>query len=120
MNDTRIARLVADTIRTGEDESRFYELYAWVVMPNHVHVLVLPKVPLRQITQWIKGKTARGANLILERSGEPFWQHESYDHWVRSQREFNNIVAYIEDNPVNAALAASPEDWPWSSAGRAS
>ena len=42
-------------------------------MPNHVHMLILPHVPLPQITHWIKGRTAREANLLLERTGEPFW-----------------------------------------------
>ena len=41
----------------------------------------------------------------------------AYDHWVRNEREFHRIVAYIEENPVSAGLAATPEDWPWSSAG---
>jgi putative DNA methylase len=59
------------------------------------------------------------ANLLLGRTGA-FWQHESYDHWVRNEREFNRIVAYIEENPVSAGLAAAVEDWPWSSATRAS
>jgi putative transposase len=57
----------------GATEKQFYELTAWALMPNHVHILVLPKVPLRQITQWIKGRTAREANKILQRMGERFW-----------------------------------------------
>lgn len=89
-------------------------------MPNHVHILVLPKAPLRQITQWIKGTTARAGNLLLGLTGEPFWQHESYDHWARDARERDRIAAYIEDNPVSAGLVAKPEDWRWSSAGWAS
>ena len=50
--------------------------------------------------------------------GTPFWQREYYDHWVRSEKEFFSIVDYIERNPVSAGLAASPEEWPWSSAQR--
>jgi putative transposase len=116
LSDALVARQVVEAIRTGESRKRLYELLAWVVMPNHVHMLILPHVPLPQITHWIKGRTAREANLVLGRTGEPFWQDESYDHWVRDEREFNKIVAYIEENPVSAGLAASPEDWPWSSA----
>jgi type I restriction enzyme R subunit/putative DNA methylase len=52
--------------------------------------------------------------------GQPFWQHESFDHWVRSAWELQRIVGYIEANPVSAGLAATPEDWPWSSATKAS
>ena len=120
LNDARVARQVAEAIRVGENQQRFYELHAWVIMPNHGHVLMLPLVPLRQITHWIKGKTAMEANLLLGRMGEPFWQHESYDHWVRNEREFNRIVAYIEDNPVSAGLTPTAADWPWSSATRES
>jgi REP element-mobilizing transposase RayT len=119
LNDTRVARHVAEAIRNGESEKRFYELQAWVIMPNHVHVLLLPRVAPARITHWLKGKTAMEANLLLGRTGA-FWQHESYDHWVRNEREFNRIVAYIEENPVSAGLAAAVEDWPWSSATRAS
>ncbi|MCX6620942.1 MAG: transposase, partial [Acidobacteria bacterium] len=89
------------------------------VMPNHVHLLILPHAALPLITHWIKGRTAREANLLLGRTGEPFWQHESYDHWVRSARELLRIAAYIEANPVAAGLS-TPEDWPWSSATRPS
>jgi putative transposase len=65
----------------------------------------------------LKGTTARYANRLLGRTGEPFWQKESYDHWVRNQTEFDKIRAYIESNPVHAGLAQTPQDFPWSSAG---
>jgi putative transposase len=120
LSDTRVARQVVEAIRHGESQKRFYELDAWVVMPNHVHLLILPHVSLPQITHWVKGRTARESNLLLGRAGGPFWQHESYDHWVRNEREFQRIAAYIEENPVSAGLAGTPEDWPWSSATRAS
>jgi len=120
LSDPRVARRVAEAIHAGESQKEFYELQAWSVMPNHVHLLILPRAALPKITQWIKGRTAREANLLLGRTGEPFWQDESYDHWVRNQKEFHRIVAYIEENPVSAGLAATPEDWPWSSCGWAS
>jgi putative transposase len=119
LSDTRVARQVAEAIRAGESR-KLYELSAWVVMPNHVHMLILPQAALSVITHWIKGRSARQANLLLGRKGESFWQHESYDHWVRSERELRRIVAYIEENPVSAGLAGRPEDWPWSSAALAS
>jgi REP element-mobilizing transposase RayT len=120
LSDMRVARQLAETIREGERQQRFYESEAWVIMPNHVHLLILPQVALPKITHWIKGRTAREANRLLGRAGAPFWQHESYDHWVRSPKELHRIAAYVEENPVSARLAATPEDWPWSSATRAS
>jgi len=59
LKDPRIAWLVVETIQAGEEERLFYELHAWVVMPNHVHLLILPKVAVPVITRWLKGSTAR-------------------------------------------------------------
>src|SRR5437879_6437371 len=59
LKDPRIADLVATTIRAGETEKHFYDLISWVIMPNHVHMLILPKVKLATITRWLKGSTAR-------------------------------------------------------------
>ena len=53
---------------------------------------------------------------MLRRTGQTFWQDESYDHWVRTRNEVEKIVRYIEWNPVKAGLAKTPEDWPWSGA----
>jgi REP element-mobilizing transposase RayT len=85
-------------------------------MPNHVHVIIDPRGPLPAITRWIKGRTARVANRLLERPGLPFWQDESFDRWVRSVEELRYSIGYVEDNPVAAGLVASKEQWPWSSA----
>ena len=52
-----------------------------------------------------------------QRTGEPFRRPESYDHLVQNEREFERIVAYIENNPVTAGLANRPEEFAWSSAG---
>ncbi len=65
----------------------------------------------------LKGATARGANRLLGRTGQPFWQKESYDHWVRNEAEFLRIRAYIENNPVKAGLVRTPEEYLWYSAG---
>src|ERR1017187_3467339 len=62
LKDPRIAALVVKAIRIGESDKLFYELCAWVVMPNHVHLLIQPKADLPVITRWLKGSTARGAN----------------------------------------------------------
>jgi REP element-mobilizing transposase RayT len=116
LNEPEIARLVVETIIAAEKERLFYELSAWVVMPNHVHLLILPKVAVPEITRWLKGSTARRANQLLGRTGLSFWQDESYDHWVRNAKEFDRIIWYIEENPVSAGIVKSIELWPWSSA----
>ena len=56
------------------------------------------------------------ANEILGRTGKPFWQIESYDHWIRNDEGMRRVIRYIEWNPVTAALVANPEEFRWSSA----
>jgi putative transposase len=92
------------------------DLHAYVIMPNHVHVLLAPKISPSRLMQSIKGTSAREANKLLGISGKPFWQRESYDHLVRTGEEFHKILKYIENNPVKAGLAATPETYRWSSA----
>jgi len=116
LKDSTIARCVSDAIHFGAEKLNFYALHAFVVMPNHVHLLITPTVPLPRITNGLKGVTARDANAILHRAGQHFWQDESFDHWVRSPSQFDRIRAYIESNPVSAGLTTRPEAWPWSSA----
>ena len=118
LRNAEIAKQVESCILRGANELRQYALLAYVVMPNHVHLLMEPRLPLRRITGGIKGVSAQNANRILKRTGQPFWQGESFDHWVRTPRECQKIVQYIEDNPVKAGLAAVPRAWPWSSAAK--
>jgi len=87
-------------------------------MANHVHLLITPRTPVPKLMQRLKGSTARRANEILRLTGRGFWQEESYDRWVRNEREFRRIQGYIEENPVRAGLVAVPEDYRWSSAWR--
>ena len=65
LRDERIADLVAPAILIGDCERRFYDLAAWVVMPNHVPLLILPLVPVRVFMRWLKGSTARAAHQLL-------------------------------------------------------
>ena len=94
-----------------------YRLTAWVVMPNHAHLLLTPAAEqeLSQILHSLKSYTANEANKILRRSGE-FWQPESFDRRIRDANHFANTISYIENNPVKARLCKRPEDWPFSSA----
>jgi len=91
-------------------------LYAWVVMANHVHLLIHPCVRPSEALRRVKGRSAREANLLLCRTGESFWQSESFDHWVRNADEMARIAHYIENNPVTAGLTARAADHKWSSA----
>ena len=69
LSDTRIARQVVEVIRSGQSQKRFYEVHAWVVMPKHVHLLILPQVSLPQITHWIKVENSPGVESVAGASG---------------------------------------------------
>jgi REP element-mobilizing transposase RayT len=101
-------------------DSQRYRLDAWVVMPNHVHLVLwpVPNHTLSGIAQSLKRYIAREANKVLGRTGETFWQPEPYDHWIRNDEEHARCCRYVINNPVKARLCAAPEDWPWSSAWR--
>ncbi len=118
LGDSRVANMFAEALRHGESARCDYELGAWVVMPNHVHIVIQPHEPLPNIMRWLKTATATRANRIIGIKGTPFWQREYYDHWIRSEKELISIVNYIERNPVSAGLVAQPEEWPWSSANK--
>jgi putative transposase len=115
LRQANIAQLVVDSLHRGA-ELGHYELGPFVIMANHVHVLLMPLVSPSQLLKSLKGSTAREANRLLGRTGEQFWQRESYDHWVRNQEEWRRIARYIERNPVKARLVSRIEDYKWSSA----
>ena len=101
-----IAPIVVNCLRRGV-ELGHYDLRAWVVMANHVHVLLLPKVSPQRLLGGLKGSTAREANQVLGRTGRPFWHAESNDHRVRDARELEKTVAYIENCRWSSAAGTS-------------
>jgi putative transposase len=111
-----VATIVMHALTYGESQRSLYRMLAFVVMSNHVHLLIETVNPLQKITKLLKGYTARRANQYLSRVGQAFWQDESFDHWVRNSAELERIVHYIENNPVTAGLVNKAEDWAWSSA----
>jgi REP element-mobilizing transposase RayT len=116
LSRTEVAGLVAGALKYFNQQR--YELRAWVVMPNHVHAVVwpMPGHTLSEILHSWKSYTSSKANKFLNRTGEDFWQAESFDHWIRDDGEHARLVAYAENNPVKAGFCARPEEWTWSSA----
>jgi REP element-mobilizing transposase RayT len=117
LRDSRVACVVGNALLHGETVRRFYQLHAWVVMPNHVHAIFQPHTAVPATMRWLKGRTGRVANRILGRTGMPFWQDESFDHWIRSAEELRYLIEYVENNPLKAGLVEAKEQWRWSSAG---
>ena len=115
LEQPEVAACVLRTLKYGAETLRLYDLEAWAIMCNHVHLLIDPRAGMARITKSIKNYSAREANRILGRTG-PFWQMESYDRWVRSGDARAGVLRYIEFNPVSAGLVDQPEDYRWSSA----
>jgi putative transposase len=117
LRQPQIAEIMLEALHFRDGD--VYDLDAFTVMPNHVNVLFRPLEKSDEvyhaqqtIMHSLKRHTARQANKVLQREGA-FWQHESYDHVVRSQKELERIIAYILNNPVKAGLVEEWHEWPW-------
>jgi putative transposase len=125
LQEPDLARLVVNSIFHFAGER--YDLLGYAVMPSHLHWAFQPlsawvetlkddrRSPREIITYSLNRFTSKVCNRLLQRRGA-FWQTESYDHWIRDVDELERIISYIEENPVKAQLAETPEQWPFSSA----
>jgi len=129
-----IAKVVKDKLHQYDGE--YYDLLAYSIMPNHCHAvfdfgrqvvdvqdsllstssLSLEYRPLHDVMRLIKGGSAREINKFIGNTGKPFWQKDSYDHFVRDQRSLGNVVAYTLQNAAAAGLVDDWQEWPnvWS------
>jgi REP element-mobilizing transposase RayT len=120
LREPEIAAMVQESFLAFDAQR--YLLLAWVVMPNHVHVLFQPignwtvakivgswkKFTARRICAYWRG--------IGSESGGPVWHAEYWDRYIRDPRHYARAMQYIHLNPVKAGLIAKAEDWRWSSA----
>jgi REP element-mobilizing transposase RayT len=106
--NARAAGIVAEALQHFADTR--YRLFAWCVMPNHVHVLVEPfdDIHLHDLLHSWKSYTAKQINKVLRRTG-PVWAREYWDRIIRDHRDLGTTTNYIAANPLNAGLTA----WPW-------
>ena len=104
LRDLTNNRIVEDALWFFAGER--YHLYAYVVMPNHVHVLFMPMGDntISGILESWKRFTARRINEKTGKSGS-LWQKESFDTLVRSDRHFKTIIRYIRENDLKKAWA---------------
>jgi type I restriction enzyme R subunit/putative DNA methylase len=103
-----------------------YRLLAWVVMPNHVHVLFEPMAAWtmarivaswksftgRRIAEHMDGEESQAGDW-RSRAGGRVWQREYWDRYVRNENHLHAAMYYIHQNPVKASLVEKAEDWPW-------
>jgi REP element-mobilizing transposase RayT len=110
----QIAKSAEQTLRYFDGQR--YQLWAWVIMPNHIHALVeIENTPLSKVIKSWKQFVARESNKLLGREGA-FWQREYWDTYMREADQSLKAIKYIEGNPVKANLVREARDWPWSSA----
>ena len=111
-----VARIVLEQILSCLDRG-FYKLHAFVLMPEHLHILLTPadETTIEKAMQMIKGGAAH--RMGQERPQKfPIWHAGFHDRWMRDADEYRNIKRYIEQNPVEAKLVERPEDYSLSSA----
>jgi REP element-mobilizing transposase RayT len=101
------------------ENGRKVHMHAFVVMPNHVHLLFTPlesakgePYSLAEIMKGIKGASSHSVNKCLSRRGR-LWEPESFDRITRSDADFEYRVIYIVQNPIAAGLSKGPDDYRW-------
>jgi putative transposase len=124
-----ICRLVLDRLEAAR-APHGVEIIAWVIMPEHVHLLVRPGpgVPLGRTLRSVKMSIAKRVlarwgelrapvlERVASRTGPRFWQAGGgFDRNVRDDDELSREIRYIHENPVERGLAAEPTAWRWSS-----
>jgi putative transposase len=113
LRDARLARVVEEVLLFRDSQD--YRLAAWVVMPNHVHVVFEQwLVPLGEVVKTWKGVSSWALNQVLGRTGDR-WQGDYWDRFMRDEAHFRKAEHYIEWNPVKAGLVKEPQMWPFSS-----
>ena len=121
-----VANIIVEALHYKDGTA--YELLAYCIMPNHVHIVLnlgastcgdtihldetVTPFPVTRLMASVKKCSARLANKLLGRKG-PFWQHESYDHVIRNSDELERILWYVLNNPVAAGIASSWTEWKW-------
>ncbi len=111
----RVATLLIETLLDYRRQRKFL-LHEFVVMPNHLHVLLttVENITLERAVQLIKGGFSHRAGKQLEMGGE-IWQRGYVDHRVRDARDYGSHREYIWQNPVKRHLAEAPTEYAYSS-----
>ena len=110
------ARILLEQI-LGCREREFYKLHAFVIMPEHLHLLITPgeTTTLEKAVMMIKGGSSHRIKKELLYNF-PIWMNGYHDRWIRDLQEYRIRKQYIEQNPVKAGLAHRSQDFPWGSA----
>ncbi len=117
---------------------KLYDLIEWVIMPNHVHLIIKEYINCNIddiLNKWKSFSSKQIINLskFIENDidfykynkealdglikSKIIWQRSYWDHYIRNDEEFLNKIDYIHQNPVKAGLVSKAEDWQYSSFG---
>jgi putative transposase len=108
------AKLLIDTLYHYRGTA--YLLHEFVVMPDHIHVILTPKTSLEKAVQFIKGGFSYRAKKVLGSNLE-VWQKGFSDHRIRDASDYQIHQIYVQQNPVRKHLCERAEEYPYSSAG---
>lgn len=110
-----LARIVEEALLFYDGKEYF--MHSWVIMPNHVHMLFTLKAEanLDAVVRRLKSFTAKKCNEVLQRTGS-FWLVNYFDRYIRNEQHFNDVIDYIDWNPVKAGLCEKPEEWQFGTA----
>jgi len=131
-NDENACQIFLDTLANARKLYSF-RLWAYVLMPNHVHLLIWPLAPKYEISKILSGLKAftsktyrkfleqkapmRTKDFLMEDGSFQFWQPgPGFDRNLWNGKAIHDSINYIEENPVRKQLADKPEIWKWSSA----
>ena len=120
LRDPAVAEMVQGSFLAFDAQR--YQLFAWVIMPNHVHLLFRPQenwTVAKIVASWKKFTARQICDLRRDRAQIPgglVWHREYWDRYIRNRSHFEKTVEYIHMNPVKAGLVDAPHRWPWSSA----
>jgi REP element-mobilizing transposase RayT len=112
--EERSAQVMVDTLLNLVDKLEF-NLYAWCLMPDHLHLLISPsgKMDVKEIVKRLKGISATRLRKMGIRGG--IWQKSFYDHIIRRDESLLAVAEYVLENPVRKGLSARYEDYPYCS-----
>jgi len=103
-----VARAIAQSGRDGD-----WTLIAWVIMPDHVHLLVqLGRCRFEQAVGRLKGRTSRAIGMATQ-NGDRIWQPSFHDHALRREESVEAVARYVCANPLRAGIVASLRDYPF-------
>ncbi len=104
LRSDEVRQILIDTLL--ENDGKDYNLYDYVIMPNHIHLLIKPspELTLKEVMSGIKRKSAFRINSKMNVKGS-LWQREYYDRLIRNYDELQTICQYINDNPKNLDYA---------------